>query len=185
MSRSPRGGRGSGWRGSFSLEAGRHLLRLLRPLSSGAGGMEAQALQRARGEVNHRRRPGREANVHRLCPHSRTSGPPSRPSVYLFTFPGSSNTSAFSELRSAGGRPGAPWPPEPCACTVPGWTPPVGGGVRSEQPQSKTGRSFGKVRRDLVTPTRGSLAWCAWRRQRGSTECPHSARFPLAEGLLA
>lgn len=63
----PKGRWGSGRRGSFSLETGRHLLRrLLRPLSSGAGGMEAQALQRARGELNHRRRTGREANVHRL-----------------------------------------------------------------------------------------------------------------------
>ena len=58
---------GSERRGSFSLDAGRHLLRrLLRPLSSGVGGMEGQGLQRARGEPNHRWRPGQEANVHRL-----------------------------------------------------------------------------------------------------------------------
>lgn len=59
-----------GWsrrRGSFSLQAGSHLLRrLLRLLSSGVGGMEGQALQRARGELNHHWRPRREANVHRL-----------------------------------------------------------------------------------------------------------------------
>lgn len=52
------------------------------------------------------------------CSHSRTSGPPRRPSVYLFTFPGSSNTSAFSEL----GAWGRPWcarpPPSPLSHTA-------------------------------------------------------------------
>lgn len=37
------------------------------------------------------------------CPHSRTSCPPGSPSVYLFTFPGSSNTSVFFlSCRSSG-----------------------------------------------------------------------------------
>lgn len=82
--------------------------RLLRRLSSFlppwvSDGLKRSRRERAAGELNNRRRPRRgDECTQAKWPHSRTSGPPSRPSVYLFTFPGSSNTSAFSEFRNMG-----------------------------------------------------------------------------------
>lgn len=85
-------------RGNLFWEASQAAKLLLNP-----EGLKRRRLERAAGKLNNRRRPMRGGEcTHAKWPHSRTSGPPSRPSVYLFTFPGSSNTSAFSELRSEG-----------------------------------------------------------------------------------
>ena len=141
----PEGRWGRGGRQSSSSQAGRSLLRrLLRPLSSSLrlGVPEGRKRRRWRGRGGGE--PPPEARAGGECtqgkwPHSRTSGPPSRPSVYLFTFAGSSNTSAFSELRSTGAalvRPG----PQLLAPAHRSLTPPVGGGVSSEQQPTRQER---------------------------------------------
>lgn len=76
---------------------GRHL----RPIScflqpKAPEGLKRRRLERAAGVRNNPRRPWRGGECTQAkWPHSRTSGPPSRSSVYLFTFPGSLNTRAF------------------------------------------------------------------------------------------
>lgn len=130
---------------SSSSQAGRiPLRRLPRPLSSSLRLGVPEGWKRRRWRGRGGGEPPPEARAGGECtqgkwPHSRTSGPPSRPSVYLFTFAGSSNTSAFSELRSTGAalvRPG----PQLLAPAHRSLTPPVGGGVSSEQQQTRQER---------------------------------------------
>lgn len=98
-------------------------------------GLKRSRRERAAEELNNRRRPRRGGECTQAkWPHSRTSGPPSRPSVYLFTFPGSSNTSAFSKFGSMGAalvslRPSFSFSPHRRFT-------PVGGGVRSKRQQT-------------------------------------------------
>lgn len=154
----PEGMWGRGGRESFSLKARGNFLweasQAAKMLfaAQGSGGTEAQAPGEGGGVLNNRRRPVRgDECTQAKWPHSRTSGPPSRPSVYLFTFPGSSNTSAFLELRSLGAalvRGAFP----ASHFTTPRLYAPCWGGVKSKQQQTRQKRYFGKVRRGPCTP---------------------------------